>query len=161
MKLFVMFFLCWAACRAEAPVSVPPVELTELKAYLGLSDRQATQLQQVYQARSLTVRQLWNEISEKQQELNELLNSAAPDPLLVGHLMIAVQDARRQIGDKSSHDAALNVLSDPQKRKLADLETALALRPALDQAVISGLIEQRPHGAMIPPLTVAQPSSKR
>ncbi len=155
--LAILFLYCGGAfCQQTA--TIPPVQLGGLTTYLSLSEQQVGQLQRIYQVRTQTMRQLWDRISEKQRALNALLESAAPDPAAVGSLMIDVQNARRQIGDQSSHDAARKLLSGSQRKKLADLEETLRLRPALDQAVMTGLIEQRSYAPMIPPLTVANSS---
>jgi len=137
-----VLFLCAGALPGQTPPAVPPVELADLTSYLGLSDQQPSRLQQVYQARQQALHQLWDQISTKQRELDSLLNSGAPDALAAGNLLIEIQTARHQIRDKLTHDAARAVLTDAQKQKLAALETAMRLRPALDQAVMTGLIEQ-------------------
>lgn len=138
-----VLFVCAGALFAQA-APLPPVRLGDLTSYLGLSEQQAARLQQVYQARQQVLHQLWDQISARQRELDELLNSAAPDAVTAGNLMIEIQSAPRQIRDTLTHEAARSVLNDQQRRKLAALETALRLRPALDQAIQTGLIEQRP-----------------
>jgi uncharacterized protein YoxC len=157
IRSIAIFLLgCWSAF-AQAP-SAP--QIADLTAYLGLSEQQASGLQRIYQARSQAVRQLWEQINQKQQQLNEVLNSAAPDAVTVGDLMIEIQSARRLIGDRASHEAARQVLNAAQRVKLAQLETALRLRAAIDQAVMTGLIEAQLTGVMIPPLTV-KPAEQR
>ena len=149
-RFAAVFCLCTAALFAQ-----PPAQLNDLTAFLELSPEQASRLQQVYQARQQTLRQLWDEINANERRLQNLLNSRTPDALAAGNLLIAIQGARRQIKDQLTHDLACSILTAAQRRKLATLETAMRLRPALDQAIMAGLIEQSSYPAAIPPVPVS------
>ena len=116
-----------------------------LKQALALTDVQTQQLQDLQKNRQETTQAIYQKISDKQRQLNEALASPAPDPTTIGQLEIDMAGLRKQIGaGPSVRDAALAILTDAQKEKLKDLQNAIQLQRAANEAIGLGLINAPP-----------------
>lgn len=116
-----------------------------LKQALGLTDTQVQALQQIQKNRSTANQAVFQQINAKQTQLNDLLNSGAPDAFAIGQLQIDMANLRKQTNNTPSiRDQALAVLEAGQKAKLANLESVLQLQRAANEAAGLGLIGQPP-----------------
>jgi Spy/CpxP family protein refolding chaperone len=116
-----------------------------LKQALALTDAQTQQLQDLQKNRQEATQAIYQKISDKQRQLNEALASATPDPAAIGQLEIDMSNLRKQIGaGPSVRDEALAILSDAQKQKLKDLQNAMQLQRAANEAIGLGLISPPP-----------------
>ena len=125
------------------PGGPPQPPAAEVKAALGLTDQQVSQLTQVQRDRMQAQRPTFERIGEKQKSLNEMLEKGGADPTAVGRLILDIQDLRKQApeNDKRYREQALQILTPEQKTKLKSLEDALKLRPAADQAIGLNLLQ--------------------
>ena len=123
----------------------PQVNYQALKQALALTDAQTQQLQDLQKNRQEASQAIYRKISDKQQQLNEALASATPNPTTIGQLEIDMANLRKQIGaGPSIRDEALAILTDAQKEKLKDLQNALQLQRAANEAAGLGLITPPP-----------------
>jgi len=120
-----------------------PSAYTNVKTYLGLTDAQVTQLTNLYNTRQQSVRSLWEQVSQKQRALDQLLESGSQDASAAGALVIAMANLRRQIeaGDGPYRDSALAVLTADQKTKLQGLDAARKLQTTIYEAMSLGLLD--------------------
>ena len=131
-----------------------PIEA--LKTILELTDAQAQQfaeLRQTHrQARETKVTQIrerTRQIRQLQQQKNDLLNSANPDPGQIGSIVIQqrsllaqVRQGRQELEEASSQEAATALLTETQKEKLAQIQQAVTLSPQAGPLAAFGLIER-------------------
>jgi len=129
------------AAVAQVPPGPPPLD--ELKAYLNLTDSQIQSLQQIRQQAITSQQTVFAQIQSKQQALHDLLEKGTSDALAVGKLMLDIRALQKQIEQAmtASRTQAVNSLTTEQKTKLAALEQAAKLRPAIEQATLLGLLE--------------------
>jgi hypothetical protein len=121
-------------------VSPPPViaAFPDLQKYLNLSDSQISSLVAIQQQQQQALSQIAQQLSQQEQALQTLLQSASPDPLSVGQAVIAIQKLQNQLtqsGTATYQTQALAVLNQSQVTLLANLSTALQLLPAANEAV--------------------------
>jgi Spy/CpxP family protein refolding chaperone len=116
-----------------------------LKQVLSLTDAQTQQLQDLQKNRQEAAQAIYQKISDKQRQLNEALASATPNPAAIGQLEIDMSNLRKQIGaGPSVRDEALAILTDAQKEKLKELQNAMQLQRAANEAIGLGLISPPP-----------------
>jgi len=116
-----------------------------LKQALALTDAQTQQLQDLQKNRQEASQAIYRKISEIERQINEALASATPSPATIGQLEIDMANLRKQIGTGPSiRDEALAILTDAQKEKLKDLQNALQLQRAANEAAGLGLITPPP-----------------
>ena len=142
-----LFGLTAFTAGAQGPRQPPtspgsPPAVNAVKEALNLTDGQLTQLRQVQQNRIQANRQLMDQIAERQRTLAQTLLQTAPDAATVGNLLLDANKLRKQIqtNDETYRGMAANVLTADQKKKLQDLDNALKLRPAIEQAMALGLL---------------------
>ena len=139
-----------------APVLTPAY--SQLKAYLNLSDTQLQSLEDIYKSRLTAQQAIYQQISAKQTQLNQLLAGGTTDAATVGQLIIDIHNLQLQAATPSSmyRDQALKVLSADQAAKLTALVTALQLQQAAYQAITLNLIDS-PARAVVPLPAAAPP----
>lgn len=140
MKIRIAALVCLAVpLLAQNPPQQPPQPppLTELKAYLTLTDSQVNQLQTLVQSERQANQTRVQEINTKEQQLRTLLNNNSNDAAALGRLLIDIQALRRQITTTSDNfrTQAIALLTDAQKPKLTALDAASKLAPAIRQAI--------------------------
>ena len=144
MRLFVFFLfplLVFGQSPRLAASSVRP-NTADLQKFLELSESQMVQLKQVQANRLSAPEVTYRDVTAKQKQLTELIASGSTDALAIGNLTIEVQRLRsRMIVPSDERELAMAVLDSPQKLKLAELQQALNLRQAADQAAAFHLIE--------------------
>ena len=118
----------------------------DVKSVLGLTDEQITQLKQFQQDKMAATQAFYAKMSEKQKDLNQLLESNSTDATQIGKLMLELTQLRKQPapGGVDIHEKAVGILSAEQKAKLAKLDEALKMRGAADQATQLALLNPPP-----------------
>jgi Spy/CpxP family protein refolding chaperone len=160
-RLILASILCAAAAAGQCMLSsdgspVPgcilpgepyPNAYPNVKAYLALTDGQVQQLNQLRTSYYQSQQAIYDQINQKQQALDQLLNSGSQDTAAAGALVIAMANLRRQVtaGDGPYRDSALAILTTPQKTKLGDLENARKLQTTVWEATSLGLLEGGPY----------------
>jgi Spy/CpxP family protein refolding chaperone len=121
----------------------PTMSFEALKEYLGLTTFQVEQLVQILQEKTQAAQEIYRQISLKQAELNNLLNSGSRDVNRIGQLTLDIHTLRIQAPPSNSEyrQRALAVLTADQKLKLSALEQALRLNTPAYQAVTLNLID--------------------
>jgi hypothetical protein len=119
----------------------PPEQLiTAVQQALGLTETQVSALRALLNLRAETVRNLFQELGEKQRVLHELLAQTNPSALDVGNAFLAVQGVQSQLrasGDKFQTDF-LALLTPDQRSTIEGLRTALSQIEALRRLGVFG-----------------------
>lgn len=130
----------------------PPAP-TALKEFLGLTDAQVQQLTTLRRTLPDVMRPFAEQLREREQALREEMQKSNPDPARVGRLMVEMKQIRdnMQTARQRLDDQAKALLTPEQRTKLAQLEAAQKLAPAIRQGIGLGLLdggaEARPGGA--------------
>lgn len=128
--------------QGPRPGAGQPPSPDALKAYLGLSDTQVQQLIDLRRTPPAAVATLREQLQTKATALREEMQKTNPDPAKVGQLIVEMKAIREQI--RAEHlkvnDQAKALLTAEQKTKLAALEAAQKLAPAIRQATGLGLL---------------------
>ena len=124
----------------EAPQPPAPVIVAQ---FLGFSDTQAAQFQQLLQSLQATVGGLQQQIGPKQQALDSLLSTAQPDPATAGELLLEIHALQQQLGQalQSYHESFLALLTSDQMQKAHAVVQAAQLLPAVRAFAEVRLIE--------------------
>jgi hypothetical protein len=134
----------------------PAVAYKEVQQYLGLSDQQVEALRAILVERDKALQEFWKQISDKQIELNQLLQSGSTDYSRIGQLMVEINGIQKQQypGPKEPYRSqALAVLNPQQKAKLQTLADVLNLNTPAYQAVALDLLD-RPD-SVSPPMILS------
>ncbi len=120
----------------------PAPNVTDLKTFLGLTDAQVTQLRDLRQQEREALRTVAQQIAEKRRALGEALQAGSTDATALGQLLVDIQNLRKQIQttNENFRSQALALLTADQKAKLAQLEAAAKLAPAIRQATALNLL---------------------
>ncbi|HSW50097.1 MAG TPA: hypothetical protein VLH09_07980 [Bryobacteraceae bacterium] len=126
-----------------------------VKEFLGLSDQQVQQLIELRREEQQLLQPIGEQTREKAQALRTAMQSASPDPAVVGKLTLDLQNLRKQAAAINDlyHAKALGLLDNAQKEKLETLEQAVLranrARPAINGATALNLLAppQPPAGA--------------
>jgi hypothetical protein len=120
-----------------------PPQPTALKEALVLTDDQVTRLQSMRKEQADANAASFQLIREKQKLLDDTLKAGGGSAAALGQLLLDIDAAKRGIQDidKKYHTLALAVLTADQTTKLAQLEAALKLQPAAQQAIGLNLIQ--------------------
>jgi hypothetical protein len=126
----------------------PAPSLTEVTAYLKLTDAQVTSLTAIRQAEATANRTTMQDIQTKQKALHDALSSGKADALTLGNLLLDIQALQKKIADShtSTQTQAVAVLTEAQKPLLKALQDAANLQPTIQQAGFLGLLTP-PAGA--------------
>ncbi len=125
----------------EAPQRPPaPVIVAQ---FLGFSDTQLAQFQQLLQSLQATVGGLQQQVGPKQQALDSLLSTAQPDPATAGELLLEIHALQQQLGQalQSYHESFLALLTSEQMQKTQAVVQAAQLLPAVKAFAEGRLIE--------------------
>jgi len=119
----------------------------DLKATLGLDDKQVSALEDLKVQRREAQAPIAMQLREKWRTLNEALKSGQTDAAALGQMLLDIESlqAQRKNNDSRYDEQALAVLTANQQEKLKKLRMALKLQPAARQAIWLGLLE-RPRG---------------
>lgn len=118
--------------------------LDALKQVLGLTDQQVTDLKTARESFFTNeLRPILEQVREKRQALREEMQRESPSASIVGQLQVEIAELGKQV--KAKHAAQVEqlkgMLTDPQKAKLAELQQAAALLPAIHQARALSLLD--------------------
>jgi hypothetical protein len=148
MKLSYFVFsaiLGTALLSAQIISPLPPIPApnSALKQYLGLTDAQVQQLQDMQKNRVAADQAIYKQINDKQTTINNLVNSGSTDAQQIGQLTIDIATLRKQLPSSGAQfrDPALAILTPDQKSKLPALSAALQLAPTAYQAVSLNLVD--------------------
>ncbi len=135
-------WLCVAS--AQTPTVPPAPSLDALKQYLNLTDQQVQQLLDLRRQEAEAVRAIREQILTKRQTLREKLQAGAPAQE-IGTLNLEIHQLHQQVLTihEQYHQKALAILDASQQQKLAQLEEAARLMPAIGQARALGLIARQ------------------
>lgn len=126
---------------AEEPQGPPaPVIIGQ---FLGFSDAQAAQFQQLLGNLQSTISGLEQQVRVRQQRLEALLNADPPDPASAGAVLLEIHALQKQAGRAfdAYHEAFLSLLSPEQKQKAQAVAQAAQLLPAVRAFAEVRLIE--------------------
>jgi len=124
----------------NAPMPENPLRV--LARFLQLTEPQVANVRTLLDARKDIVEALMKQIPEKEKELQELLNSASPDPAAVGRAAIAIHDLRRQVDEARKGFAAgfEALLTAEQKTRVTTARQAARLQPVVGALRELGII---------------------
>jgi Spy/CpxP family protein refolding chaperone len=116
------------------PNGQPPV--TELKAYLNLSDTQITSITTALRNAADANRTVAEQMHTKQEALRTALTNGSTDAAAIGRTVLEIQALRKQLetNHTKARELAVSFLSADQKTKLKALEDAEKLRDEIRQA---------------------------
>jgi Spy/CpxP family protein refolding chaperone len=125
----------------------PPV--TEIKAYLNLSDTQITSITNAIRTSADANRTLAEQMRTKHQMLQTALNNGSIDAAAIGRAMLEIQALRKQLeaNHTKAREQAVSFLSTDQKAKLKTLEDAEKLREEIGEAHALNLLAPPAGGA--------------
>jgi hypothetical protein len=135
------------------PVRLPPaIALQQLRAYLGLTDTQASQLLQNLDdyGRLVSLRQ--QRMFQVQSEIRDETAKSPLDPAALGIRYAEIETICRNVRDESAATQTRNLtmLTDAQKVKLKALDDAYKLMPVINEAQNVGLLSPPgPYGNII------------
>ena len=143
----ILLVLTTTSLLAQTPTQRPAPKMDAVKAAIGLSDSQVTQLLQLRRDQREALRPTFQEMREKRKALRDSLEAGGADPTALGNLLVGIQELQKKA--KATNDSfraqALALLDDAQKAKLQALqqtvEEAAKLRPAVGQATALNLLQ--------------------
>ncbi len=137
IRNLVLTFALAAAAFAQGPRRMAGEPSKALTEYLGLSEDQVNRLNNLNRDAMRQGRPDREQMRERARALREQMNSANPDPAAVGRAMLEMRQSRKTAGDAmtQARQNALSVLTEEQRTKLAALETARKLQPAIGEAM--------------------------
>jgi hypothetical protein len=146
--------LCSLVLAAGALLAQPPAgrtpNVTDVKAYLGLSDATVTSLEQLLQTEHQAVQALAQQVAQKQQELQAALKAGNSSAAVLGQFLLDIAALQKQIDQKRTdyRPQAVALLTTDQQTKLKALAAAQALIPAVQEATMLNLLAgpARPAG---------------
>lgn len=113
--------------------SRPADALEVVAAFLQLTVEQKSSLVTLLQQRHAALAPLIQEINARQQQISQQLNSGAPDPTVIGNLVIEIHQFLQlvQQTQQTFFQAFRNLLNDEQWRRYEIIRLADRLRPFL------------------------------
>jgi Spy/CpxP family protein refolding chaperone len=116
------------------PPGQPPTD--QAQAYLNLTSAQITQLQSLQQQRMTAIQSTVQQISQKQQTLQQQASSGTATAAALGQLLLDIQTLHKQIDSTNSsfQAQAVKLLTADQATKLKALQAAADLAPTIQQA---------------------------
>ena len=130
-----------------APVIYPPPIMEPgraLKEYLNLTPAQIAGLQEVQKSRQSAEQAVYEELRQKYQQLENLLQSGSTDYQQIGRLNVEIRNMQKRlpVSGESYRTRALAVLSAEQRAKLPALTNALQLQWPANDAVFWNLLDR-------------------
>ena len=115
---------------------------TEVQSYLNLTAAQISSLQQLRQSEMAALKPIFQQAGPLRQSLRTQEQSSSADAAEVGKLVLSLRSLEQQAAPirSSFQQQALAVLTADQKTKLAALESAAALMPAIHEATALNLL---------------------
>jgi len=143
-KLLAVLLLSGAVLVAQqtSPTTPAGPSFQAIKDFLGLTDQQVQSLLQLRQDEAQAARQLHEQIRTLEQQLQQKIEAGGPANE-IGNLVLQIANLRNQLRNLHDQyqDKALALLTADQQAKLAQLEEAAQLAPAIAQARALGLLK--------------------
>ena len=120
-----------------------------VKSVLGLTDQQVQQLVELRRSEHAMLQPILQQAREKQKTLRDALQGGSTDAAAIGQLTLELRGLRQQIraANGDYHAKALGLLTDDQKAKVEELRRAAGRRPAINGAMVLGLLLPPAQGA--------------
>ena len=120
-----------------------PRDITELKAYLSLTDAQVTSLHDLNKAQRDSSRTIAEDLRSKHQALDAAVRSGSTDAATINSDALAVKAGeQKMLAIRQQYQAqAVATLSAAQQAKLKILVDAAALEPSIREASMLGLMD--------------------
>jgi len=140
-RLIPMAIAAAATLLAQGPGGHGPrgmaVKTDQVQSYLNLTDTQIQALKQLHESEMAAIKPIMQQMAPLHQSLRTQMEGTSTDATTAGKLVVSMQSLRQQItATHASFKAqSLAVLTADQKTKLAALEAAAALMPAIHQAM--------------------------
>jgi Spy/CpxP family protein refolding chaperone len=118
-----------------------------LTTVLGLSDSQIEQLTALRKEERQALQPARQEMQQAQKALRDAMAAGTSDPAAIGKLTMQLRDLRQQAlqANQTYRDRALGLLTEEQKTKVQNLQTAMQrlqrMRPAIAAATQLNLLE--------------------
>lgn len=114
-----------------------------LKDYLSLSDDQIQQLRDLRREQFHQMQPSMQAMAETQRALDEALEAASPDPVVIGQLTLELRKHREAMPDarNAMRTMALGILDSNQRAKIDAIEEAMRLQPTAQQAMSLNLLD--------------------
>lgn len=147
MKTRFLILIATAGCMLAQSPDLPPADA--LKAYLNLTDSQVQALQQIHEQDRHANRATIQKMRQTQANLDDLLQKGGADAATTGRMVLDIQEMQTSLKKtRGSFNAqAANTLTPEQKTKLAALQGALQLMPAIHEAASFGLLALPEEGS--------------
>jgi len=140
LKTRFLILIATAGCMLAQSPDLPPADA--LKAYLNLTDSQVQALQQIQQQDRQANRATIQKMRQTQANLDDLLQKGGADATTTGRMVLDIQEMQSSL--KKTRGAfnaqAAGTLTPEQKAKLATLQGAMQLMPAIHEASSFGLL---------------------
>ena len=143
----ISFALAATAVFAQGPGgfrghSMAAQKTTEVQSYLNLTDAQISSLQTLRQSERTALKPIMDQVGPLRESLHTQTQSTTADATAVGKTMLSIQALEQQAAPirASFQQQALAVLTADQKTKLAALQSAAALMPAIHEATSLNLL---------------------
>lgn len=135
VMIVVALTLPIAAVAGDSPLAV-------VAQVLSLSDEQVQALGEFLQARQEALRPAVQEVQAREQALAQQLQSAEPDPLVIGRLMIEIKRIQEQFQRAvAESDAALDgILNADQRARLEQIRGAAPVCGVIPAFKAAGLM---------------------
>ena len=142
MKIAIVAMTLLAVSAWAQPTASPQPGITQLKAYLTLTDAQVQALQTIQSQLRTSTSALRQQIADKQTALSTNLAAGGASAAALGQLLLDVQALQKQISDAqaAAQPQAGAVLTPPQQTLLQALLAAAKLQPDIREAEMIGLI---------------------
>jgi hypothetical protein len=148
---FLRAVLFLAGISAQAQIIVPgpnpPSPFLQMKAYLGLTDAQLTQITVNLNQYSQLVVQRQQRMLQVQGEIQQETAKSPLDPAALGIRYAEVETICRNVKDEAiaAQTRNLAILTDAQKEKLKVLQDAYKLLPVILEAQNAGVLAPPPQ----------------
>ena len=140
--LVALLSLGCISSQAQIGIPFPQPAFQQVKAYLGLTDAQVSQIVLNLNDYGRLVAQRQQRMFQVQSEIQVETARSPLDPAALGIRYAEIESICRNVRDESiaAQDRNLGVLTDTQKAKLKALDDAYKLLPIINEAQSAGLL---------------------
>jgi len=133
----------------------------KVQSYLNLTDAQIQSLQQLRQSERAALKPILQQMEPLRESMHTQMRSGGADATAIGKAMLSMRSLEQQAEPirSSFQQQALAILTADQKTKLAALESAASLMPAIHQATGLNLLSP-PKGEFGGPGPGPEPEDK-
>jgi hypothetical protein len=146
MKTAIVALTLLAVSAWAQPTPPPQPGITQLKAYLTLTDAQVQALQTIQSQLRTSTSALRQQIADKQTALSTNLAAGGSSAAALGQLLLDIQALQKQISEAqaAAQPQAVAILTQAQQPLLQALVAAAKLQPEVREAETIGLIAPAP-----------------